>query len=140
MLSFCLLDIVDLTKQNVTSRKQTEYWISNLKLRPEDKLIINKGKWLTDTIINAFQILLQNFHPQVGGLQDTVLAETLAFNIEKGDFVQILNLSRAPGSQCRILVVSQELLQFMTVCVVAMFQIADSIYRILVQQLNQVGV
>ena len=46
-----------------------------------------------DSTINAVQTLLQKAYPIVGGLQHTTVAETLAFNIQRGKFVQILNVS-----------------------------------------------
>ena len=47
---------------------------------------------MTDKLINACQQILQLSHPEMGGLQDTVLAETLSFNIQQGVFVQVLNI------------------------------------------------
>jgi len=40
-----------------------------------------------------FNSLLKNAYPHIGGLQSMTLAETLAFEMEKGEFVQILNVS-----------------------------------------------
>ena len=54
--------------------------------------LVNR-KWLTDDVINAAQTLLKRAYPNIGGLQDTALAEILAFDIQRGEFVQVLNLS-----------------------------------------------
>ena len=67
-------------------------WLPKLGLDLDDKLCLNRGKWLTDKLINACQKMLQLSHPEMGGLQDTVLAETLSFNIQQGEFVQVLNI------------------------------------------------
>ena len=45
-----------------------------------------------EKLINACQKILQLSHPEMGGLQDTVLAKTLSFNIQQGEFVQVLNI------------------------------------------------
>lgn len=37
--------------------------------------------------------MLKIIFPQIRGLQDTVLGETLAFSIQRGEFVQVLNVS-----------------------------------------------
>ena len=47
---------------------------------------------MTDKLINACQKMLQLSHHEMGGLEDTVLAETLSFNIQKGEFVQVFNI------------------------------------------------
>ena len=36
---------------------------------------------------------MQKACPHIGGLEGTALAETLAFNIQRGEFVQVLNIS-----------------------------------------------
>ena len=69
--------------------------IPELGLHPEDKVCLAKGKWLTDNIINAAQRLLKTTHSHIGGLQDTLLGETLSFEIQHGVFVQILNVSQS---------------------------------------------
>jgi len=64
-------------------------------LHSADKVFLTKGKWLTDNIINAAQRLLKTTHSHIGGLQDTLLGETLSFEIQHGEFVQILNVSQS---------------------------------------------
>ena len=53
--------------------------------------LVNR-KWLTDNVINAAQTLLKRAYPNIGGLQDTALAEILAFDVQR-EFIQVLNLS-----------------------------------------------
>ena len=47
-----------------------------------------------DDVINAGIKLLEMSYPAMGGLQSTVLGETLSFNVCRGNFVQILNVAR----------------------------------------------
>jgi hypothetical protein len=52
---------------------------------------MSRTEWLTDNVINAMQVLLREANPAVNGLQDTVLGETLAFEVMRGEFVQVLH-------------------------------------------------
>ena len=47
--------------------------------------------WLTDTIINATQNLLQRKYFGIQGLQNTFLAKNISFDITKGEFVPVLH-------------------------------------------------
>ena len=58
-----------------------------------DKESLDQGKWLTDNIIDAAQVLLKKIHPHIGGLESVALGQTLAFTVQHGEFVQILNVS-----------------------------------------------
>ena len=69
-----------------------QYWIPSLNLLPEDHQDIVGGKWLSDNVINAAQKLLKARHSSIGGLQNTLLAQNMQFQIERR-FVQILNVS-----------------------------------------------
>ena len=71
------------------------FWIADLHLHMEDKRCLEGGDWLADRIINAAQKLLQKAHPHVGSLQSSILGETLAFTVQRGDFVQILNIANS---------------------------------------------
>ena len=82
----------DLTAKSV-SINQSEFWLNDLRLYPADKLCPPNGKWATDNVINAAQRMLRMSYPHIGGLQDTALAETLSFDIQRGEFVQVLNVS-----------------------------------------------
>ena len=64
-----------------------------LQLYEADKQSLSHGKWLTDNIIDAAQALLRNAYPYIGGLESVSLGQTLAFTIQSGEFVQILNVS-----------------------------------------------
>lgn len=75
-------------------------WVVNpvYRLSVTSKRIIEgtsqKG-WLTDEIINAAQELLAQQYPSVGGLESVLLQETMAFSIQRCDFVQILNIEKS---------------------------------------------
>ena len=51
------------------------------------------GKWLSDNVVNAAQKLLKARHCSIGGLQNSLLVQNMQFQIERGRFVQILNVS-----------------------------------------------
>ena len=61
-------------------------------LFPEDKQVLLTGRWLTDSIITGGQMLLQKDYPHIGGLQPTVLSTKFQFYVQRGDFIQILNV------------------------------------------------
>ncbi len=84
-----------MTAPNAPHQKESKYWFKKLNLYKEDQVILNKGRWLNDNIINASQLLLKAAYPLIGGLQNTILAETLAFDVQRGLFVQVLNVSGA---------------------------------------------
>ena len=58
----------------------------------DDEEVLNQGKWLNDSLIDAGQKLLkQAFGDKIEGLQDLCLTRTLALNVCSGEFVQVLN-------------------------------------------------
>eukprot|EP00794_Sanderia_malayensis_P017245 gene17245-18965_t len=66
--------------------------IGNTILTAEDRDILDsKDMWLNDKLINAAQILLTKQFPHIGGFQDTLLQARFQFNIENGEFLQIVN-------------------------------------------------
>ena len=69
------------------------HWIPYLNLLMYDYEALVGGKWITDSIINAGQKLLQSVYPLVRGLQVTTLGEVLAYRVERQEFVQILHVS-----------------------------------------------
>ena len=67
-------------------------WIPELCLAKSDRdIMLNPTAWLTDSIINAAQTLLKKANPLMSGLQSVVLGNTMSFDIEPGEFVQILH-------------------------------------------------
>ena len=80
------------------SRKQVKspaIWLVSLDLSHKHKeILLSPTAWITDTIVNAAQLLLRQQFPQLPGLQDVSLGQTMAFNVCAGEFVQILHTSQ----------------------------------------------
>ena len=73
-------------------RKRDRPWISELGLHLYDKrILLSSTSWLHDKIINPVQKLLMDDYPAVRGLQDVTHGLNMTFNIERGEFVQILH-------------------------------------------------
>jgi hypothetical protein len=70
------------------------YWIKELGLKIRDKHLIEDGYWLNDRVINAAMALLRNIAPNVGGLQDTIVAKKDGFvhTPETDEVLQIINV------------------------------------------------
>ncbi len=90
------LDLVDLyVKPTDDTSKSSKFWIEELNLYPSQKQSIINGNWLCDGVIEAAQKLMKKAYPMIKGLQSPILGETLAFSIHVGEFVQVINVSRA---------------------------------------------
>jgi Ulp1 family protease len=79
---------IDLDSLPSPPNKQTP-WVLNLK-RTDEKVLLN-GEWLTDTLINAGQMLIKSFYKKTSGFQDVTLGPTLAFKTEVDEFIQVLH-------------------------------------------------
>lgn len=66
-------------------------WIPELGLSTYDRDVLLSNGWLTDSIVNAAQTLLRKSNPIISGLQDVTLGLTMSFEVEPGEFVQILH-------------------------------------------------
>ena len=53
-------------------------------------MLLNGG-WLNDKIIEAGQKLIKEAFPAIAGLQQVNLGQTLAFDVVKEEFVQVLH-------------------------------------------------
>ena len=61
-------------------------------LASEDKsVLLSPIGWLNDRLINVAQEMLKQTAPSPVGLQDVTLGNTLAYNIQTSEFVQILH-------------------------------------------------
>ncbi len=86
---------IDLTEGEESKdeiKREQRYWMKEFSLFVTDRLSLISGDWLTDTIINCAQRLLKEHYPLMGGLQATTLGDILSYTVEKGEFVQILNV------------------------------------------------
>ena len=52
--------------------------------------VLSPSGWLSDTVIHSAQLLMLQQFPHVSGLQSPVLQQTLAFQVHRGEFVQII--------------------------------------------------
>ncbi len=85
---------IDLTAHDITTTisKNSLNWIPNLHLTMSDKnTILHPAGWLTDTIIDAAQKLLKQQFPHIQGLQQVALGLTMSFEMQSGEFLQILH-------------------------------------------------
>ena len=58
------------------------------------KFIDQSQLWLNHKFVDAGMGLLKSAYPQVQGMQDCIMSDTLNFQSVKGNFVQILNCAR----------------------------------------------
>ena len=86
MVVFSSTEYVDLT-QYASCAQSAEYWVQALQLYSSDKTSLEGGGWLTDSVVNAGQMLLKNAYPHVEGVQSPVLGETLGFTVPTSEFV-----------------------------------------------------
>ena len=57
------------------------------KLKSSDlEILRSKSLWLNDKIIDAGMEMLKSTYPQVKGIQDCIMSDTLNFQSVKGDF------------------------------------------------------
>lgn len=88
---FQILLYVDLTNYHAPPSTPS-YWIEELQLTLKDKDIISKGAWLNDNIVSAELALMNNTFLHIEGLQESILGETLTFNVCQRAFVQFLHV------------------------------------------------
>ena len=82
--SVCVID--------VDSCYSNKSWVPELGLLWEDKeILLCDSSWLNDRHINAAQRLLEAANPNLPGFQNPLFGQTLSYDIEPGEFVQILH-------------------------------------------------
>ena len=70
-------------------------WLPDLGLTDDDRqILLHPMGWLTDSIVNAAQNLLKQVAGHVSGLQDVTRGMVHSFDVETGEFVQVLNNQR----------------------------------------------
>jgi Ulp1 family protease len=73
-------------------KSDNESWLPQLGLTIAEKMILLSTKeWLNDVIINAAQKLIKELNPGMSGLQDVTRGLTMSFDVQRGEFVQILH-------------------------------------------------
>jgi hypothetical protein len=67
-------------------------WIPDLNITQADKDILTSScAWLTDSIVNAAQMLIKRGNALVSGLQNVNLGLTNTFDVQAREFIQILH-------------------------------------------------
>ena len=67
-------------------------WIAELGLLESDRnVLLDPVGCINDSLINASQKLLKSQFASLNGLQDTVLGYVMSFEIQSGEFLQILH-------------------------------------------------
>ena len=83
---------------NLASSQQ---WVCNplytLTVGDREEVLSPSG-WLTDKVIHSAQLLMLQQFPHILGLQPPVLQQTLAFQLHRGEFVQIICVGDNPAS------------------------------------------
>ena len=74
------------------TREEPLKWVGNL-LRDDEKVLLNPNEWLTDKLMDAGQLLIKECYHQVRGLQSVSLGLTLAFEVQREEFVQVLHIA-----------------------------------------------
>lgn len=73
-------------------KSESKPWISELSLLESDKdIVLNTTAWINDSVVNAAQKLLKKQFTSLNGLQDVALGYVMSFQIQTGDFLQILH-------------------------------------------------
>ena len=107
---------------NVNSASISEWptsWIPDLNITVADRDILSSScAWLTDSLINAAQILMKKENPLVSGLQNVNFGLTNNFDVQTGEFVQILHTGKATGTSYLQLEINIQKLMYSTVCTV----------------------
>ena len=96
------VEVIDIEEYKPKTKSKETYWLQNTcpKLKEEDRVIIESGRWLTDDIINASQAILKQQFQHLGssGLQDVTCGISMNFNIEASKFILIIHVpSRSTG-------------------------------------------
>ena len=87
-----LKETIDVEKHKPKSLKLDKPWIPELGLKQSDReILLSHTAWLNDVNINAAQKLLKKANPAVPGLQNVARGLTMNFDVEPGEFVQILH-------------------------------------------------
>ena len=86
------IDLTSEDEQILTAPPHVWIETEEYKLYQSDReILLHPAVWLTDGIISAAQSLLRQQNPLIGGFQRPFLVQTCGFEIESGEFVQILH-------------------------------------------------
>ncbi len=69
-----------------------DQWVPELGLTTQDRnILLHPTAWLSDCIIDAAQKLIKTLCPALFGLQTVVNCQTMGFDVQTHEFIQILN-------------------------------------------------
>ena len=70
---------------------------AGIELTATDKQVISSGQWLNDNVISAWQRMLAQKFPEIGGLEDTIKQNAASFSVTKGKLFRWWIWEDAPG-------------------------------------------
>ena len=70
---------------------------AGIELIATDKQVIS---WLNDNIVSAWQRMLAQKFPEIGGLEDTIKQNAASFSVKKRKFVQVMSFWGMPLGSC----------------------------------------
>ena len=70
------------------------WWIQKLQLTDTDRQVLLSGSELTDSLVNAAQMLLAAQYPKMKGFQDTNVGRHLAFSAVPRNCIQIFHIGK----------------------------------------------
>ena len=82
-------EVIDADAYIPKDEKPPQPWVAGLS--QDDRKRVAEGDWLNDRLVTAFQKLLKQQLPHLSGLQDVSLGQTLCFEVESTEFVQVLH-------------------------------------------------
>ena len=80
---------IDVDSLPDTSIKENK-WVCGLSKNDEEHLL-STTNWLNDSLVNVVQQLIGKLYPRANGLQNTLLGQSMAFDVMRGEFVQALH-------------------------------------------------
>ena len=88
-------NVIEVENYVLKTNQHVPQWLPDLKLTDADRqTLLDPLGWLTDSHINAAQQLLKEACAAISGFQDVACGVVLSFDVELGEFVQILNNQR----------------------------------------------
>ena len=88
-----ITDLIQDSDMESDSESESKTWLSNelysLTLSNKEEVLSPSG-WLSDSIIEAAQLLILQQYPYMSGLQTPLLQQNLSFQVHKRPFVQII--------------------------------------------------
>ena len=87
--------VIELTDDSDVMNTDSTVWVCNAlySLTNDDKeIILSPSGWLNDSIISASQLLMLQHFPHMSGLQPPTLQQAWAFDVHRGEFIQILHI------------------------------------------------